>query len=245
MAVMACDDEASGETDMVERARRYGGANATPFAGVFAVAVLALGLTAAPAGSQVLTPPPPTSPEAEAHAIARIVTAAEVAAWARGRRDPQGLITAARILAEVPTRREGGDEPFLTPSALLSEAETLAAGDRVLRDQISRERSPDKGVRASPFGAGPIVVVRRLRARETYGFTVEARRNEVLRVAAIGDGDTNIDLALRDQDGGVICADSSLDHYPVCTVARPRPGPIRIEIVNRGEVWSRVQILTN
>lgn len=245
MAVTARDDGPSGESEMFERTRRVEGAGATAFAAVIAVAVLFVGLTAGPAGSQVLMPPPSTDPQAEAQAISRIVTAAEVAAWARGRRDAQGLITAARILAEVPMRRDGGDEPFLTPFALLSEAESLAAGDRVLRDQISRERSPDKGVRASPFGAGPIVVVRRLRARETYGFTVEARRNEVLRVAAIGDGDTNIDLALRDQNGAVICADSSLDHYPVCTVARPRPGPIRIEIVNRGEVWSRVQILTN
>ena len=48
-----------------------------------------------------------------------------------------------------------------------------------------------------------------------------------------------------DQTGAVICADSSRDHYPVCTVSRPQVGPIRIEIVNRGEVWSRVQILTN
>ena len=227
---------------MSERGGRICGMKGTSFAALFALTALALGLAAAPAGSQVT---PPTSPDAEANAITRIVMAAEVAAWARSRRDAHGLITASRMLADVPTRREGGDEPFLTPFALLSEAETLAAGDRVLRDQISRERSPDKGVRASPFGAGPIVVVRRLRARETYGFTVEARRNEVLRVAAIGDGDTNIDLTLRAGDGSVICADGSLDHYPVCTLARPRPGPIRIEIVNRGEVWSRVQILTN
>ena len=231
---------------MSERAGRIFGTRGAAFVAMFAVAGLAFGLTAAPAGSQVPgPPPPPTSPDAEANAIARIVMAAEVAAWARGRRDAHGLITASRMLADVPTRREGDDDPFLTPFALLNEAETMAAGDRVLRDQISRERSPDKGVRASPFGAGPIVVVRRLRARETYRFTVEARRNEVLRVAAIGDGDTNIDLTLRTEDGEVICADGSLDHYPVCTLARPRPGPIRIEIVNRGEVWSRVQILTN
>jgi hypothetical protein len=36
-----------------------------------------------------------------------------------------------------------------------------------------------------------------------------------------------------------------MDHYPVCTIVRPRGGPLRIEVVNRGSVWSRVQILTN
>lgn len=231
---------------MVERAGRVVGGQ-TPIAAALAIAVSVLALTAAPAGSQVRSAPPAPAPDPdlEARAITQMVTAAEVADWARERRDARAMIVAARMLSEIRTRRENGDEPFLTPSALLDEAETFAGGDRDLLDEISRERSPDKGVRASPFGAGPIVVVRRLRARETYSFTIEARRNEVLRVAAIGDGDTNIDLALRDQNGAVICADGSRDHYPVCTVARPAAGPIRIDIVNRGEVWSRVQILTN
>ncbi|WP_298158661.1 hypothetical protein [Brevundimonas sp.] len=229
---------------MVERAGRVVGGQA-PIAAALAIAVSAIGLTAAPAGSQVRSGPSAPDPDLEARAITQMVTAAEVAAWARERRDAEAMIVAARMLGDIRTRRENGDEPFLTHLVLLEEAETFARGDRDLLDEISRERSPDKGVRASPFGAGPIVVVRRLRARETYSFTVEARRNEVLRVAAIGDGDTNIDLALRDQNGAVICSDGSRDHYPVCTVARPQAGPIRIEIVNRGEVWSRVQILTN
>ncbi len=230
---------------MVERGVRVVGGQ-TPIATtlVIATAVLALGLTAAPAGSQT-RPAPSPDPDAEARAITQMVTAAEVADWARERRDARAMIVAARMLGDIHTRRENGDQPFLTQTSLLDEAESFAASDRDLLDEISRERSPNKGVRASPFGAGPIVVVRRLRARETYAFTIEARRNEVLRVAAIGDGDTNIDLALKDQNGAVICADSSRDHYPVCTVSRPQVGPIRIEIVNRGEVWSRVQILTN
>ncbi|MFC5344901.1 hypothetical protein ACETK8_02720 [Brevundimonas staleyi] len=232
---------------MVERAgRAFGGGPL--FAAAFAVvtAVTALGLTAAPAGSQVRPAPAPSTPEDDARAITQIVTAAQVADWARERRDGRAMIVAARMLEEVQSRREGEDAPFLTASALLTEAEAFAGDDRDLLDEISRLRAPGrKGVRASPFGAGPIVVVRRLRAHETYSFTIEPRRNEVLRVAAIGDGDTNIDLALKDQNGAVICADGSRDHYPVCTVSRPQGAPIRVEIVNRGEVWSRVQILTN
>jgi hypothetical protein len=232
---------------MVERAgRTFGGGSLVAAAFAVLTAATALGLSAAPAGSQVRPAPPPSTPEDDARAITQIVTAAEVADWARQRRDGRAMLVAARMLEEVQSRREGEDAPFLTPSALLDEATDFAAGDRALLDEISRLRGPGpKGVRASPFGAGPIVLVRRLRARETYGFTVEPRRNEVLRVAAIGDGDTNIDLTLRDQAGTVICSDSSRDHFPVCTVARPQGGPIRIEIVNRGEVWSRVQILTN
>jgi len=119
------------------------------------------------------------------------------------------------------------------------------AEDPHILERIQHLGSPDKGVRASPFGPGPIVLVRRLRAHETYRFTVEARRNEVLRVAAIGDGDTNIDLTIRDRRGAVVCTDGSRDHYPVCTLHHPEAGTLRVEVVNRGNVWSRVQILTN
>ncbi|MBU1346759.1 MAG: hypothetical protein KKA16_07390 [Alphaproteobacteria bacterium] len=211
---------------------------------VVAIAICMLALLASSAESGTQVSPPP-DPDAEARAITQMVTAAEVANWARDHRDPQAMIVAARMLGEIRTRRQDGDDAFLTPSALLQEAEAMAGSDAALLEQIGRLRSPDKGVRASPFGRGPIVVVRRLRARETYGFTVEARRHEVLRVAAIGDGDTNIDLALKGADGVVVCADGSRDHYPVCTLASPEGGPIRIEVVNRGRVWSRVQILTN
>lgn len=232
---------------MVERVgRTFGGGSIVAAAFAVLTAATALGLSAAPAGSQVRPAPSPPNAEDDARAITQIVTAAEVADWARQRRDGRAMLVAARMLDEVQSRREGEDAPFLTVPALLDEAEDFAGGDRALLDEISRVRAPrPKGVRASAFGAGPIVLVRRVRARETYSFTVEPRRNEVLRVAAIGDGDTNIDLTLRDQTGVAVCSDSSRDHFPVCTVARPQGGPIRIEIVNRGEVWSRVQILTN
>lgn len=201
-------------------------------------------LGAAPSGWQTRQAARP-DPDAEARAITQMVTAAEVADWARERRDPHAMLVAARMMDDIRTRRNGGDEPFLTSQTLLEEAEAMAGDDPVMRAEILRLRSQDKGVRASAFGAGPIVLVRRVRARETFGFEVEARPGEVLRVAAIGDGDTNIDLVLRTRDGTVVCSDSSLDHYPVCTVARPVGGPLRIEVVNRGGVWSRVQILTN
>ncbi len=202
-----------------------------------------LSLAAAAAGQQMPARPP--SPDAEAAAITRVVMSAELAAWARMRGDAQALLVAARVLDEIRVRPQSGEAPFLTADALVREAESLAPEDSAVRAEILRLRNRHKGVRASAFGPGPIVIVRRVPARETFGFEVEARPNEVLRVAAIGDGDTNIDLVLRERDGTVLCSDSSLDHYPVCTLGRPRGGPVRIEVVNRGAVWSRVQILTN
>ena len=199
------------------------------------------------------------SPEAEG--VAQVVTAAQVAAWGRAHQDAGALIMAARILAEVPVRAaptSGAEatQPLLTPASLLDEAAALSVGDQAALDAIAylRAQTPGdadpaasdvRGVRSSPFGQGPIFMVRELKARETYGFEVQARGGEVLRVAAIGDGDTNIDMVVREPGGALVCQDGFGDHYPVCTVARAQPGPMRIDIVNRGAIWTKVQILSN
>ena len=113
-------------------------------------------------------------------------------------------------------------------------------------DAIDRLRDPlTRGVRSSAFGTGPVLTVKSLRARERWAFDVEARGGEILRVAAIGDGDTNIDLTVRDARGAVICRDGFGDHYPVCTVSPRAGGQMQVDIVNRGDVWTKVQVLSN
>ncbi|NBB50562.1 hypothetical protein GVN24_19990 [Rhizobium sp. CRIBSB] len=187
------------------------------------------------------------APSPEALGVAQAVTAAELAAWGRRNSDPGALIMAARLLDEVPLRAgEDAGEAFLTPSRLLDEAEALSQGHPAWLDAIGQLReSGVRGVRTSPFGQGPIFTVKDIQARGTYGFEVEARAGEVLRVAAIGDGDTDIDMAVRDARGSLVCQDGFGDHYPVCTVPMRSAGRMRIDIVNRGAVWTKVQILSN
>lgn len=185
----------------------------------------------------------PLSPEARG--VDQIVTAAQVAAWGRERRDAGALIMAARMVREVPVRSEpGGGDALITVDGLLDEAETFAAGHQGVLEAIARLRGT-RGVQNSPFGRGPIFTVKEIQARETYWFEIDARGGEVLRVAAIGDGDTNIDMAIRDARGVVVCEDGFGDHYPVCTVAPAQAGKMRIDITNRGDVWTKVQILSN
>ncbi|WP_292101051.1 hypothetical protein [Brevundimonas sp.] len=185
-----------------------------------------------------------------ARGVTQVLTAAELAAWGRDRNDAGALIMAARLLAEVPLRQAEGDgddeTPFLTASGLLDEAAALAGDNPGLIDAIDRLRDPlTRGVRSSVFGAGPVLTVKSLQARENWGFEVEARGGEILRVAAIGDGDTNIDLTVRDARGAVVCRDGFGDHYPVCTVSPRTGGQMQVDIVNRGDVWTKVQVLSN
>lgn len=205
-------------------------------------------IAAAGAGAKAFADEEPSAPvtSPEAHAVAQAVTAAELARWGRERGDAGALIMAARLLAEVPVRQGEGAAPILTPGRLLDEAAALSPGNETLLAAIDRLREPlTRGVRSSSFGAGPVFTVKQLRARENWTFEVDARDGEVLRVAAIGDGDTNIDLAIRNTQGAVICRDGFGDHYPVCTVS-PRPGgKMQVNVQNRGDVWTSIQVLSN
>ena len=207
-------------------------------AGAAGAAALMLGASAGAQDAPVI------DRDGEARGVAQAVMAAELARWGRERRDPGALIMASRVLAEVPVR-PGGDAPMLSPDALLDQAETFAAGSQGVLDAIARLRSGTRGVINSPFGRGPVFTVKQIEPRETYWFEVEARGGEVLRIAAIGDGDTNIDLTVRDAAGTLVCRDGFGDHYPVCTTHPRVDGRMRVDIVNRGDVWTRVQILSN
>lgn len=203
-------------------------------------------ILAGTAQAQEMAQAPAADPAAEARGVSQAVTAAELARWGRDRSDPGALIMAARLLAEVPVRVEGDQAPMLTPGALLDQAAAVAGGNTAVLDAIERLRAAGtRGVISSPFGRGPVFIVKQIDPRETYWFEVQARGGEVLRIAAIGDGDTNIDLTVRDSDGVLVCRDGFGDHYPVCTTQPRADGRLRIDIVNRGEIWTRVQILTN
>jgi len=190
--------------------------------------------------------PVPVVPSPEAAGVSQLVTAAGLADWGRSHEDPGALIMAARIVGEVPLRNQGDQPPVLTFDGLLDEAEAMAAGHPAYLAAIEQVRGQGvRGVVSSPFGNGPIATVKDVRARETFGFEVDARGGEILRIAAIGDGDTNIDLVIRDADGRLLCQDGFGDHYPVCTLLPRVAGQVRVSVVNRGEIWTKVQILSN
>ena len=198
------------------------------------------------AASVTLVAAAPVTPDPEAEGVAQLVTAAGVAAWGRRVEDPGALILAARMAGEVPVRVEGEAQPFFTANALLDEALAMSGNDPAYARAIETVRGEvTRGVVSSPYGRGPIATVKTLGGRETHAFEVLARGGEVLRVAAIGDGDTNVDLALSDASGRVLCNDDSADHYPVCTIRVRTAARVKVEVVNDGRIWTRVQILSN
>uniref|UniRef100_UPI002FCB85DC hypothetical protein n=1 Tax=Brevundimonas sp. TaxID=1871086 RepID=UPI002FCB85DC len=131
------------------------------------VAILGLALACACAAPGPVATARQAAPAAastpEALGVAQIVTAAELAAWGRERRDPEALLVAARMLDEVPLRAGPGGDPGLAPvltSAGLRQEAAALRGDQGAVEEIAVSGSR---VRAEAEAAAD---AQRLRDRE-------------------------------------------------------------------------------
>jgi hypothetical protein len=227
---------------------------------------LAGALVATPVGAQITdqsgrneaTTKAAASPEVSA--VRTIEAATNLADWSRANRDADGLITAAQMLKSVPTTEgtvtgtlEGPvattpapNRPVMTSTSLLAEARSLARGDRGVLARIRAvETSASRGVVSSAFGRGAIRTVRDVSANSTWRFSVDARGGSSLRVLAIGDGDTDVDMVMRDQNGNVVCRDLDVDERALCDITPAWSGRFTIEVINTGSVWTRTMVISN
>ena len=73
-------------------------------------------------------------------------------------------------------------------------------------------------------------------------WTVTLHRGETFIVEVIGDGDTDLDLYVYDENDNLIDKDIELDDHPVCIVSPKWTGTFRIKIKNRGNVYNNYLI---
>lgn len=178
--------------------------------------------------------------------FAQAMAARTVADYARRTKDPVAMLTAARMLAEVPvTGAEAADATF-SPAALFAEARTFASGDTLLLKQIRiAESSGHRGVLSSNLGNGLVRSVQLVNPLGTYQFRVTAKGGDLLRIGAIGDLGTNLVLRVTDNRGKVTCLDDQGDYAPVCQTRPSSNGEYRVDVINKSSARSRTVILSN
>lgn len=211
-----------------------------------------LAATQSPPASPPQPAAPPVPAAIPADPFAQAIAARQVADFARREHDPYAMLTAARMLKQVPVTESGGsadaesDAAGFSPAGLFAEARALARDDQQLLLQIRLSQSASgRGVMASAFGKGLVRRVLDVDPRNAYRFNVTARGGEPLRIGAIGDIGTSMYIRLTDLSGRQLCLDDNADYAPVCAVTPRVSGSYRVDIGNKSGSKSRTVILSN
>ena len=133
-----------------------------------------------------------------------------------------------------------GQEVQFDEAQLLADATKFAEGNKNILALI---KDAEKSTRGAV--GGPVRRVSAVSAGCTDTWTCRFRGGEVAYVVVSGDGDTDLDLYVYDENGNFITSDT--DYSDDCVVSfTPRwTGLFYIKIKNRGRVYNRYVVATN
>ena len=182
--------------------------------------------------------------------------AAELSKYGYANNDALSLIQAARISkqagfsAEDIAKTEEGQatadageksgKVSLDPAQLLADAKNIAGDDGVLLALIDDVNSNVRGA-----VGGPRYNRTSVRANGSDVYNISFRAGELAIVTVIGDGDTDLDLYVYDNNGNLIDSDTDYTDNCVCTWTPRWTGNFRIKVVNRGRVYNNYILRTN
>lgn len=199
--------------------------------------------------------------QAASQEIGAIRTATELAKYGYEVESASALIEAAQIFISIQTQELGAEmeagaqnenetakqDKSLDPKDLLAKAKEFAFDDELLLGMIARVESKMTAMAEGTRGAigGPKEGRGTVYANSYTYYTQKFWANEIAEVLVSGDGDTDLDLYVYDENGNLI--ESDTDYTDDCYVRFcPKwTGPFRIKIVNRGGVYNNYIILTN
>jgi hypothetical protein len=199
---------------------------------------------------------------------AKLGQAVALVAYARENESPVAMLTAVQMLrglkmqdgkarvgakkteaaqagAAADAKKGSTPAPSVDTAALLNEAKGWAKGNTQLVALIDQELAKPAATGTLGRTTGPARHVDRVLPGESDYYTVAFRGGEVARVQVVGDGDTDLDLYIYDENGNLITKDD--DNTDFCVAAwTPRwTGNFRIRIRNIGRVYNQYTLLTN
>lgn len=210
--------------------------------------------------------------EGTAAAVSMLSQATSLVSYARENESALAMLTAVQMLERVQvqdnaqrvgTKKSGlqnqGEQvkegkkgntpaPTLDPQQLLAEAKPWAKDNANLTALIDSEMAKAKaGTASGTLGSTRGAIAHRdsVNARSYDDYAISFYGGEVARIAVVGDGDTDVDLYVYDENGHLIAKDD--DRTAECVVEFvPRwTGPFRVRVVNNGYVYSNYILMTN
>ena len=209
-------------------------------------------------------------PSPAAAAVERMAMAHSLAKYGRQAKSPTALIAAAEILGAIPTTpleakpEHRRDEKSASaagsqaeersrgpkarnnddPASLLAEAKQMAPNDPDVAAIVERAA---RALEERPRGAvgGPQRGVHVVSAHSFDRFVLSFRAGERAIVALSGDGSTDLDLLIADQDGNPIAKDDDDSDDCIVNWIPKWTGPFLILVRNLGSEANRYVIETN
>jgi len=176
--------------------------------------------------------------------------------------DPVALFAAIQIISNNPFQKlspeksesenevtvlKENETPELNVNQLLTDAKLFADGnDKVIALIEDFEKTNDaQTVVSRGRRDGPAYVTRRVNANSSYTDYIIFRGGEIAEIAISGDGDTDLDLYVYDENGNLVGSDT--DYTDDCYVSfRPRwTGSFKVVVKNLGNVYNRYILMTN
>lgn len=179
------------------------------------------------------------------------------ARYARANKSLEAYLVALEALANAPTSdarhtktSDGGDgasdKAGEAPSleTLAAEARTLAGDNADAQNRINQLVNGAKaGAKGARGGSKRHVDIVRSHATDVYELTF--RGGETAEVFVSGDGDSDLDLFVYDENGGLICLDDDQTDDCYCRWTPRWTGSFSVKIKNLGGIANRYLLLTN
>jgi hypothetical protein len=210
-----------------------------------------------------------TAPDAEqkaqknpsAEAVAALGMAHQLAQFGRQHKSPLALLAAAEVIASIPTgkldakpksqadgKAEGAqkkaDRPEETAVSLVAEARKLGGSDEQVQ-ALAAKVSEKLAEKSRGAVGGPKRAVTSVQALTTDVYNIPFRGGEVAAIVVSGDGDTDLDLYVYDENGNLIAGDDSYSDDCGVRWIPKWTGPFTIHVRNRGRVYNNYILLTN
>ena len=185
--------------------------------------------------------------------VARLQMSSDLLAFGRDSKDPLALIVAARIMKTIggneagmkPEGRGVTDNPQkpgqpVTPDTILVEARDLAKGDKLanlLIDEAGAMRSDGAAVLKTHQDT--------VQTGATDAYTVVYNGGQLAEAGIAGDGASDLDLLVYDENDHLVCRSASSSDREYCQWWPRWTGPFRIEIQNLGATPNFYRVATN
>jgi hypothetical protein len=209
---------------------------------VLAAAKLAASVDVASAEPAALDPAKIAFAEGDQEALRKKAAPAAVpAAPAPMMNDGTPRAAAKATFFSATSDEEGAAEAPVTAEAMFAKAKELAADDEAMLGLIEDAMAETSRGRIG----GAVEWVSRLPAGQTDVWEIPYYGNSYAEVAVVGDGDANLDVAVTDENGNVICYDVSWSDKLYCDWTPAWDGYFYVTVQNMGGSRNSYYLLTN